>query len=144
MTSPGSSAALLRRVRFRTELWLRARLVPLQARGRRFDSVLKLAGPTRRDNYTGLAVAYVAESIQRVTRHPWTMRNNRCLRQGLLGFRFLGEAGFRPELHFGVDPASMTADRLSAHCWVCIDGKPVLGDRLPGMATIYVHTLGDG
>ena len=49
--------------------------------------------------------------------------------------------GFRPELHFGVDPVSMNADRLMAHCWVCLDGKPVLSDRQPGMATIYVHTL---
>ena len=141
MTAAEAPISRVQRLRFWASLWLRARLMPLQVKGRRFDTVLRLAHPKGSEDYAGLPASYVSASIQRVTRHPWFMRRNRCLRQGLLGFRFLGEAGFRPELHFGVDPSSMNADRLSAHCWVCLDGKPVLSDRLPGMATIYVHTL---
>src|ERR1700690_3704298 len=116
------------RIRFWATLWLRARLMPLQVRGRRFEAVLLLARPKGSANYAGLSPSYVSACIRRVTRHPWFMRRNRCLRQGLLGFRILGEAGFRPELHFGVDPVSMNADRLMAHCWVCLDGKQVLSD----------------
>jgi hypothetical protein len=141
MTAAAASVDRIRRLRFWASLWLMARLMPLQVRGRRFETVLRLARPTGSADYAGLSASYVSACIRRVTRHPWFMRKNRCLRQGLLGFRFLGEAGFSPELHFGVDPASMNSDRLSAHCWVCLDGKPVLSGRLPGMATIYVHTL---
>lgn len=141
MTAAAGQGSGFQRLRFWATLWLRARLMPLQVRGQRFETVLRLARPDRPPNYAGLSPRYVVDCIQRVTRHPWFMRKNRCLRQGLLGFRFLGEAGLRPELHFGVDPASMNSDRLSAHCWVCLDGKPVVSDRLPGMATIYVHTL---
>jgi hypothetical protein len=67
------------------------------------------------------------------------MRDRRCLREGLLGHRFLRLAGFDPELRFGVDPKSLQTPRVSAHCWVCLDGRPVVSDSLPGMVEIYRH-----
>ncbi|TIX47863.1 MAG: lasso peptide biosynthesis B2 protein, partial [Mesorhizobium sp.] len=67
-----------------------------------------------------------------------------CLREGLLAHRFLRLAGFDPDLRFGVDPQSMHAPRLSAHCWVCLDGRPVVSDSLPGMVEIYRHHAESG
>src|SRR5437867_2977168 len=130
------------RALFRTHLWLSARLMPALIGRRDFETVLKWApldAPTR---YRGLPSAYIVARVSRTVRHPWLMRDRRCLREGLLGFRFLRMAGFDPELRFGVDSTSMQAPRLSAHCWVCLEGKPVVSDRLPGMVEIYRHHAG--
>jgi transglutaminase superfamily protein len=133
-----ATGSLLRAL-FRCHLWASARLMPLLVRGRSFEQVLRwapLASPTP---YRGLPAAYIVTSVNRTVRHPWLMRDRRCLREGLLGHRFLRLAGFDPELRFGVDPRSMDAQRLSAHCWVCLDGRPVVSDSLPGMVEIYRH-----
>jgi hypothetical protein len=53
----------------------------------------------------------------------------------------LAEAGYAPELHFGIDGDSIGTQRLAAHCWVCINGKPVLNDRINHMTTILVHRV---
>jgi len=129
------------RFRFRTSLWLAARLLPWLVAKRPLDRILLLARPRNRA-FVGLSADYIARQVLRTTRHPWLMRDRRCLRQGLLGQRFLAEAGFIPELHFGIDPCSLNTARVSAHCWVCLDGIPVLNDRLPGMLTILTHCDG--
>ena len=129
----------LLRALFRAHLWVSARLLPLQLRGKDFEAVLghaPLAAPTP---YTGLSTAYIIARINRTVRHPWFMRDRRCLREGLLGHRFLTLAGLDPELRFGVDPVSMQAPRIAAHCWLCLDGRPVISDSLPGMVQIYNH-----
>jgi hypothetical protein len=109
-------------------------------RRRPLNAVLKLAQPGDAHRYSGLSAAYISRAVEQVARHPWLMRDRRCLRTGLLGFRFLSEAGFDPELRFGVDPHSFSADRPLAHCWVCIDGKPIINDILGGMTEILVHS----
>jgi hypothetical protein len=86
--------------------------------------------------YAGLSAAYVAGRVTRVARRPWVMRDRRCLREGLLAFRFLSLAGHRPELRFGVDPASVSGPLLKAHCWVCLEGRPIVSDSFPGMVEI--------
>lgn len=133
----------LKRFRFRSELWLRARLMPLQLRGLSFEAVLAHAPVSATPSYKGLPVGYVTKAVKRATRRPWLMRDRRCLRQGLLGFRFLSRTGLRPELHFGIERKSMTAPKLNAHCWVCVNGRPVLNDSMDDMVTIYVHPTGD-
>ena len=122
------------------DLWFSSRMMPWRVRRRPLRSVLRLAEPSTTSRYAGFSAAYISRAVERVTRHPWLMRDRRCLRRGLLGFRFLSEAGFDPELHFGVDSTSIASDPLVAHCWVSIDGAPVISDRLQGMATVLVHS----
>lgn len=134
------TASLFKRALFRFHIWLSAKAMPLRVRGRSFENVLKLAPLTTTSTfYDGLPAAYIARRAVRVARNPWFMRDRQCLRQGLLGSRFLRSAGYDPELVFGVDTASIHSDRLSAHCWVCLDGKPVISDSMPGMIVIYRH-----
>jgi len=101
-----------------------------------------MASPEGDVDYAGLPVEYISRRVRKAVRHPWLMRDRRCLREGLLGFEFLRRSGYSPELHFAVDPASVTSDRISAHCWVCLDGKPVVGDRQGDQVTIFVHRSG--
>ena len=127
------------RALFRTHLWLSARLMPALVGRRDFEGVLKLAPLRSPTPYRDLPSAYIVQRVNRTVRRPWFMRDRRCLREGLLGFRFLRMAGLDPDLRFGVDAKSMQEPRLSAHCWVCLDGKPVVSDSLPGMVEIYRH-----
>jgi hypothetical protein len=127
-------------VRFRGALWVAARLLPWRVWRQPLNAVLKLAEPGDTRRYVGLSPAFIARAIRRATRHPWLMRDRRCLRDGILGYRFLSEAGLHPELHFAIDPRSMNADRLVAHCWVCLDGEPVINDRRADMTVILVHS----
>ncbi|KRB26041.1 MULTISPECIES: lasso peptide biosynthesis B2 protein [Mesorhizobium] len=129
----------LLRALFRCHLWTSARLMPALIAGRSFEDVLKWAPLASSTPYRGLPSAYIVARVNRTVRHPWLMRDRRCLREGLLGHRFLRFAGFDPELRFGVDPKSLRTPRVSAHCWVCLDGRPVVSDSLPGMVEIYRH-----
>ncbi|WP_421914785.1 lasso peptide biosynthesis B2 protein [Mesorhizobium sp.] len=129
----------LMRALFRCHVWASARLMPLLVANRSFEAVLKWAPLSSPTPYRGLPSSYIISAVNRAVRHPWLMRDRRCLREGLLAHRFLRFAGFDPELRFGVDPKSMQAPRMSAHCWVCLDGRPVVSDSLPGMVEIYRH-----
>ena len=129
------------RLRFGVSLWLAARLLPFRVAHKPLQQVLGIADPSAL-RFPGLPHEYITARVMRTTRRPWLMRKRPCLRQGLLGCRFLAEAGYAPELHFGIDGDSIGTHRLSAHCWVCINGKPVLNDRINDMATILVHRVG--
>jgi len=129
----------LLRALFRGHLWVSARLMPVLIGQGDFESVLKWAPLISPALYRGLPSSYVVASVNRTVRHPWLMRDRRCLREGLLAHRFLRLAGFDPDLRFGVDPKSIHKPRMSAHCWVCLDGRPVVSDSLPGMVEIYRH-----
>ena len=127
------------RLRFRLELWLAARLLPFRVHNRPFAEVLALApveGPTP---YAGLPLPYITRRVRRVVRHPWLMKDRQCLREGLLGFRFLSRAGFTPELRFAVDRGTVETDHITAHCWVSVDETPVISDTEPEMVTVYIH-----
>lgn len=132
---------IMMRIRFGLELWLSARLLPFRVRNRRFQDVLALAPMGGRSPFAGLSLRYITRRVQRVVRHPWLMKDRRCLREGLLGFRFLSRAGFKPELRFAVDRGSVKTDDITAHCWVSIDDTPVISNREPEMVTVYVHGL---
>jgi hypothetical protein len=143
MTSGRSNeSTYFQRMRFRVALWTQARLMPVLIRHRDLNAVLVLA-QARGHSRAPMDAAYIIKHVRRTTRRPWLMRGNRCLRQGLLGFRFLSEAGFNPELHFGIDPNSMRAADLAAHCWIMVDGKPALSEPQPGMVTVLVHPQSD-
>lgn len=124
---------------FRVELWLTARLLPLLVAGRDLEGALRLADGGGSTRYKGLPAELISSAALKVTRRPWLMRDRRCFRQGLLGYRFLKMAGYSPQLHFAIDRKSLAAQTIDAHCWVVLDGKPVVNDILDGMVPIHVH-----
>ena len=129
----------LLQLRFRTGLWLAARIMPVRVRGRDLKPLLADYEPGDDRSFRGLEAAHVIEAVRRSTRHPWTMRDRRCLRQGLLAYRYLTRAGFRPALHFGVDRKSLADPRVRAHCWIVLDGKVVLNPPSENMVTVLVY-----
>lgn len=132
-------ADLLTTLRFRLDLWLRARLLPFRVADKDLTDVLTLARPPLTGRYRGFTAETIAAAIMRTTRHPWLMRDRRCLRQGLLGHYFLAAAGYAPELHFAVGRDAGAAGRLTAHCWVEIAGRCVVNRPEEDMATIWVE-----
>lgn len=109
-------------LRLRWQLWWRARLLPVAARRRSLLQLLLAALPARADpRWHPPPEAVVGPVLASVAR-PWRMRGRRCLREGLLAFRFLRLAGHPAVLHFGIEPASLKSERLKAHCWVSVDG----------------------
>jgi hypothetical protein len=133
------NSAILTRIRFRIALWCHARLLPFRIfRGRSLAKVLSLASPPRRLCYPGLSIDYILGHVVKTTHHPILMRDRRCLRQGILAFRFTAAAGHNPELHFGVDQGSV-ANSLKAHCWLVCRGAPILNPPQSTMVPIFVH-----
>jgi hypothetical protein len=130
--------ALLRR-RFKLGLWIAARLMPIRVRGRDLKPLLVAYEPGAGRPFAGLDATYVIDAVRRATRHPWTMRDRRCLRQGLLAYRYLGMAGFRPALHFGVDRKSLADPHVRAHCWIVLNGRVALNPPDEGMVTVLVY-----
>ncbi|WP_439575698.1 lasso peptide biosynthesis B2 protein [Phreatobacter sp.] len=119
-------------------IWWQARLLPIIIRGRDLQSVLSYAEIAPDPAFAGLPAEAIAGWVTAATRRPWLMRDRRCLRQGLLGMRFMRLAGHAPELHFGIDPRSLSQPVLAAHCWIVLAGRPVLNDILDGMEPLYV------
>jgi hypothetical protein len=136
------SDTFLTRVRFRLALWFNARLLPLQLwRDRPLADVLSLADAAPGGRYVGLPAGYVLKRVLKTTRRPLLMRDRRCLRQGILAFKFMNAAGYRSELHFGVDRASV-AGPVKAHCWLVHDGKIVLNPPDSDTVPILIHSVG--
>jgi hypothetical protein len=54
-------------------------------------------------------------------RMPW---RTKCIEQGIAAQRLLRLGGVDARLHYGV---RQVADRLEAHVWVTVDGRPVIG-----------------
>lgn len=133
------AAILLTRIRFRIALWCDARLLPLRVGRRPLDAVLALAQPGADPNYRGLPLDYILKHVRRTLRRPFLMRDRRCLREGLLAFRFMAAAGYEPELHFGIDRTSLPGPHLRAHCWVVNNGETVLNPPQQTLAPILVH-----
>mgnify|MGYP003678515736 CR=1 FL=1 len=67
------------------------------------------------------------------------MRSRRCLRQGVLGFRYLRLAGHDPKLHFAVAPASINTPQPRAHCWISLDGETVLNPPSEPMIDLFIY-----
>ncbi len=124
---------------FNLELWLTARSLPFLVGKKSLAQALALTNTELSSRYAWLTPDYLNRRIKRVVRGPYFMRNRRCLRIGILGFRFLRKAGYQPELHFGLAPDSIGKARIEAHCWVCLGGEPVVGEPLDNMMTIHIH-----
>jgi hypothetical protein len=127
------------RSRLKFVVWLAARLMPIRIRGRELGQIIAKYEPGSKRSFVGLDVADILDTVRRATQHPWAMRDRRCLRQGLLAYRYLALAGYRPELHFGLEKSSLADPRIRAHCWVVIDDVTVLNPPEDGMMTIFEY-----
>ena len=135
---------LLCRLRFRLALWLWARILPLAAYRRDLTPLLELARPRAARPYGGLDAAFIVGRVKSICRRPRLMRDRRCLREGLLGYRFLCLAGHAPTLRFGVERDSVTEKRVRAHCWIDLGGEAILNPPSPGMIEIFQVGAGGG
>ena len=120
-------------------IWISARLLPLRfPKDSHLQSIVESLGRTTRvKGFDNVSVETVTDAVLRATKHPWLMRDRRCLRQGILAFRYLKAAGHEPLIHFGIEPDSLKDKKVRAHCWVTVKGRAVMSDRLPGMKTIF-------
>ena len=132
-------ASILTRLRFRLALWWDARLLPLRVGRRPLGAVLALAQRSADPTYHELPLSYILKRVRRTLRRPLLMRDRRCLREGLLAFRFMAAAGYEPELHFGIERTSLSGPELRAHCWVVNDGKTVLNPPEATVVPILIH-----
>ena len=133
----GPSDTSWARLRFRAHLWVAARILPLRIFGKDLSRILARYEPAGGAGYPRFPLEYLERSVRWAVRAPVFMRNRRCLRSGLLGYEFLRRAGYAPELLFSVDKAAATSDRVKAHCWVCVDGVPVVNEPMPGHVLLY-------
>ena len=131
--------SFLERWRFRFDVWLSTRILPFRLRGKAFNEILRDYPDAAAARYPRFPVDFIARTVRKAARNPLLMRDRRCLRTGLVGFDYFYRCGYSPELHFAVDSGSLNADRLSAHCWVTVDGHEVVNRRNSGQVTIYVH-----
>lgn len=129
----------LSRLAFRLRLWISTRTLPARIAGRDFSDILAEASSVPANSWPHFPVSDIARAVRRAARWPILMRNNRCLRTGLVGFAALRRCGYEPRLHFSVDPQSMGRPSLSAHCWVTLDGVEIINARIPGQVQIHVH-----
>jgi len=61
-----------------------------------------------------------------------------CLTRGVTLYRFLRRAGLGVELRFGLDPRAGAAD---GHCWLALDGEPLLEREDPRPRFVEVWRL---
>ncbi len=125
------------RFRLKFEIKLAARLLPLMIRNRDLAATLKYIEVDADKDFCGVEPTRIAKQVMRATKRPWFMRDRQCLRQGLLGMRFLRKAGYNPVLKFGIDRSSVNSRKLSAHCWVELNGRALINDILENMVVVY-------
>jgi hypothetical protein len=126
--------------RLRLALWGWARALPFFARGSRMDRLLAVAMPAPGVTpYAGIEADAIVDAVKRATARPWRMRGTRCLREGVLAFRFLRLAGHPAVIAFGVERDSIGAAALKAHCWVTVDGRCVINPPYAGIVPIMTH-----
>lgn len=124
------------------DIWREARALPLRLTGRDLVWVLRHVDEAAPQSPPADApsVDTIERWIRRATKGPWLMRKRRCMRHGILAYRFLRRAGHAPVMKFSVDPASVDAPSLGAHCWVEVDGRAVVNGDLPNHVTILTHS----
>lgn len=135
---PDDVRRLLHAARLRWDLFIWARLIPLFAARDDFSGLLGRVEPGR-VAYRGLEAGQIARQVKRALRRPWLMREQRCLREGLLAYRCLKRAGYQPELHFGIDRTSVKRARLAAHCWITLEGQTLLNP--PSADYVEIHRV---
>jgi len=124
----------------RLNVWIFAKLLPVLVLRRSLERILAMATPRSEEPaYIGIPPAGIIAAVKRAAARPWRMRDRRCLREGLLAFRFLRLAGHHPVLHFGVAPQTLGNKRPRAHCWVSLNGDTVLNPATEPMVELFSH-----
>lgn len=131
-------ASATARLPFTLDLWIEARLLTLFSR-RPLEDLLRRATPGTDDYPYALSVDQIVTAVKNSVARPWRMRGRRCLREGLLAFRYLHLAGHRPTLHFGIVPQTAATARPRAHCWVCVDNRIVLNPPEEPMVELFSY-----
>ena len=127
-------------VPFEWNLWIAARLLPLFTKRRPLAEILQRATPPDGERaFADYSSDRIVAAVKAVVARPWRMRGRRCLREGLLAFRYLSLAGYRPKLHFGLVPRSAMTPRPRAHCWVTLDGNTVLNPPQEPMLVLFEY-----
>ncbi|MDN2581230.1 lasso peptide biosynthesis B2 protein [Aquibium sp. ELW1220] len=125
-------------VPFPASVWIAARLLPACVGSSELDRLLAMATPPPGTSaYREFSARAIVSAVKRAARRPWVMRDRRCLREGLLAFRYLSLAGHRPLLHFALEPASLKDRKMSAHCWVTVDDEVLMNPPTPTMMTLF-------
>lgn len=126
----------------RAELWLEARRLPFIVATDDLSVCHAYADVGPDPRWQGMSPETIAHWVRRACRHPVLMRHRRCFRLGLLGFRFLRMAGHHPELRYALEASSIGQDGPArTHCWVCLDGQPLIGTRGPGMVDLVRYPV---
>ena len=113
-------------------------MLPVDAKRCTIEQLLAKARPRAGyEPYRGIDAEEILAAVRATTARPWRMRGRRCLREGLLGFRFLRLAGYTPVLHFGIEPGSVLADHLRAQCWITLAGSCVLNAPSETMIPLF-------
>ena len=126
------------RIALHAHLWWMARSLPFTVKRRSLRRLLAATTPLPgRMPYRGFSAGEIIDAVRETTKRPWRMGGRRCLREGLLAFRFLRLAGYPAVLHFAIEPDSVAADSLSAHCWVTVEGVCVINPPSPTMKLLF-------
>ena len=125
-------------VPFSASVWIAARLLPACVGSSELDRLLAMATPPPgMSAYEEFGASTIVAAVKRAARRPWVMRDRRCLREGLLAFRYLSLAGYRPLLHFAVEPGSLSQQKLSAHCWVSVNDEVLMNPPTSTMMSLF-------
>ena len=124
----------------RLNVWIFSKLLPLLVIRRSLERILAMATPDKSEpSYSDISPGEIIMAVKRAAARPWRMRDRRCLREGLLAFRFLRLAGHSPVLHFGVAPDTLGDKRPRAHCWVSLNGDTILNPATEPMVELFSH-----
>jgi hypothetical protein len=83
-------------------------------------------------------VAVVGRRIDRLIRRGKPLVRPGCLTRGITGYYSLRRAGLDVALCFGIGPGA------AAHCWLVLDGEPVLEAADPRLAFTEMVRLSSG
>ncbi len=125
---------------FAPSLWIAARLMPVHAKRGTLGDLLRRATPPAGERaYTEKSPGEIVAAVKAVVARPWRMRGRRCLREGLLAFRYLRLAGHAPALHFGLVAGTISTPRPRAHCWIVLDGETILNPAQEPMVDLFAY-----
>lgn len=136
MLEQSAKLPLVRRIALGWAIWLDARKLPYQITADHLGDTLAWADVPADPKWHDVDSEFIVRRVRRSVKHPILMRRRRCMRGGLLGFKYLRKAGFVPVLKFAIVEASLNASTPDAHCWVCLNDKPVISDREAGMTEL--------
>lgn len=90
----------------------------------------------------GQVVTAVGRRVERVIRWGRPLVRSGCLTRGITGYYLLRRAGLDAALCFGIGPVN--GPEVVGHCWLVLDGEPVLERSNPRPAFTEVVRMSSG